>query len=296
MCGRHSFFSPRPPRCYCSRLVSTSAICSCFEALRVNRRSPSARLLAPAAGRIIRLLLVESLPLAVLGALIGAGVAAELVRILVALAPANIPRLEEVRLQGVPLGLAVLVGCAAALGSGVMPALWLSRDVPLLHRGARNTTATRNTVLAYRAMVVFQMGLAVFVLFMAGLLGRTLLALHAIDTGLAVDHVAVVELSLPDRKFASGERVAAMYEGLLPRITALPGVTSVATVNVVPFTGATAGWDGPFVAEGQSSPASVFNFAVVGAEYFETMGIRVLQRPDVRQERPTRQRSGRDCE
>jgi predicted permease len=119
------------------------------------------------------------------------------------------------------------------------------------------------------------MGLAVFVLFVAGLLGRTLQTLHAIDTGLAVDHVAVVELSLPDRKFASGEKVAAMYESLLPRIKALPTVTSVATVNVVPFTGATSGWDGPFIADGQSSPAAVFNFAVVGAEYFDTMGIRL---------------------
>jgi putative ABC transport system permease protein len=226
-------------------------------------------------GRIIRLLLVESVPLVVLAGLIGAWLAVELVRVLVALAPANIPRLEEVRLQGVPLGLAVLVGGAAALGSGVMPALWLSRDVTLLHRGGRNTTASRDAVFAQRAMVVFQMGLAVFVLFVAGLLGRTLQTLHAIDTGLAVDHVAVVELSLPDRKFASGERVASMYESLLPRINALPSVTSVATVNVVPFTGATGGWDGPFVAEGQSSPALVFNFAVVGAEYFETMGIRL---------------------
>lgn len=226
-------------------------------------------------GRIIRLLLVQSLPLALLGSLIGAWVAIELVRVLVALAPANLPRLEEVRLQGVPLGLAVLVGCAAALGSGVMPALWLSRDVPLLHTGGRNTTAPRSAVLAQRTMVVFQVGLAVFVLFLAGLLGRTLQTLHAIDTGLAADHVAVVELSLPDKKFANGERVAAMYESLLPRIKALPDVTSVATVNVVPFTGATSGWDGPFVAEGQSSPAPVFNFAVVGAEYFETMGIRV---------------------
>jgi putative ABC transport system permease protein len=226
-------------------------------------------------GRIVRLLVVESLPLAVLGILIGAGVATELVRALVVLAPANIPRLEEVRLQGVPLGLAVFVGCAAALGSGVMPALWLSRDVPLLQRNGRNTSAPRSAVFAHRAMVVFQMALAVFVLFVAGLLGRTLQTLHAIDTGLAVDHVAVVELSLPDRKFASGERVAAMYERLLPRIRALPGVTSVAAVGVVPFTGATAGWDGPFVAEGQSSPALVFNFAVVGAEYFETMGIRM---------------------
>jgi putative ABC transport system permease protein len=224
-------------------------------------------------GRIVRWLLTESLPLALLGALIGAGIATELVRVLVALAPANIPRLEEVRLQGVPLGLAVLVGCAAALGSGVTPALSLSRDVPLLHSGGRNTTASRNAVFAQRVMVVFQMGLAVFVLFVAGLLVRTLQTLHAIDTGLGVDHVAVVELSLPDRKFASGERVAAMYDSLLPRIKALPGVTSVATVGVVPFTGATGGWDGPFVADGESSPASVFNFAVVGAEYFETMGI-----------------------
>ena len=156
-------------------------------------------------GRIIRLLLVEGLPLALLGSLVGAWVATELVRVLVALAPANVPRLEEVRLQGAPLGLAVLVASAAAIGSGVMPALWLSRDVTVLCRSGRNTTAPRNTVFAQRAMVVFQVGLAVFVLFVAGLLSRTLQALHAIDTGLAVDQVAVVELSLPDRRFASGE-------------------------------------------------------------------------------------------
>jgi putative ABC transport system permease protein len=240
-------------------------------------------------GRIIRLLLVESLPCALLGALIGVWAAIELVRVLVALAPANIPRLEEVRLQAVPLGLAVLVGCAAALGSGVMPALWLSRNLTLAHTGGRNTTAPRDTVIAQRVMVVFQVGLAVFVLFVAGLLGRTLQTLHAIDTGLAVDHVAVVELSLPDRKFASGDRVAAMYESLLPRIKALPGVASVATVNVVPFTGATAGWDGPFVADGQSSPAQVFNFAVIGAEYFETMDIRLRSgRPFDRNDRQGR--------
>lgn len=224
-------------------------------------------------GRIIRFLLVENLSLALLSGLIGAGLASGLVRVLVALAPATIPRLEEVRLEGVPLALGVLVGCLAALGSGVIPALWLSREATLLHRGARNTTASRGAVLTQRAMVVFQIGQAVFVLFVAGLLSRTVQTLHAIDTGLAVDHVAVVELSLPDRKFGSGERVAAMYDRLLPRITALPGVTSVSTVNVVPFTGATAGWDGPFVAEGQSSPPQMFNFAVVGTEFFETMGI-----------------------
>ena len=226
-------------------------------------------------GRIIRLLLVENFPIALLAGLTGAAVATALVQGLVAVAPADLPRLEEVRLHGVPFGLAVLVACAAALGSGMMPALWLSRDVMLRHSGGRNMTAPRQAVFAQLAMVVFQMGLAVFVLFVAGLLGRTLQALHAIDTGFAADHVAVVELNLPDRKFASGAQVAAMYDSLLPRIRALPGVTSVATTNVVPFTGATGGWDGPFVADGQASPALVFNFAVVGAEYFESMGIRM---------------------
>jgi predicted permease len=224
-------------------------------------------------GRIARLLLVENLPVAFVAGLMGAAIATELIRVLAAVAPQNIPRLEEVRVQAVPLGSAVLVGCAAALCAALMPALWLSRDGTFLLRGGRNTTSGQGAVLAQRTMIVFQMAFAVFVLFVAGLLGRTLQALHAIDTGLAVDHVAVVELSWPERKFATGERVAAMFDSLLPRIRALPGVKSVAVVGVVPFTGATGGWDGPFVAEGQFSPAQVFNFAVVGADYFETLGM-----------------------
>src|SRR6476620_10136976 len=76
-------------------------------------------------GRIIRLLLIESAPVAVVAAVVGAWAGTELLRVLIILAPANIPRLEEVRLEGVPLGLAVLVSCAATVSSGLMPALWL---------------------------------------------------------------------------------------------------------------------------------------------------------------------------
>ena len=241
--------------------------------------------------RILRLLVVETLPLALLAGLIGVWASSELVRLLLTLAPTNIPRLEEVRLQGVPLALALLVTLAAALVSGVMPAIWSSRHGTLTQGHGRTTTTSKHSVHAQRAMVVFQMGLAVFVVFLGGLLGRTLQALHSIDTGLSVDHVVVVELSLPDQKFSTSERVAAMYERLLQRIKAVPGVVSAATVGVVPFTGATAGWDGPFVAEGQSSPPLVFNFAVVGNEYFETMGInlrrgRALDRNDRRGSAP----------
>src|SRR4030095_16306854 len=115
-------------------------------------------------GRIIRLLLLESLPLAVVAGLIGAWASSELVQLLVTLVPGNVPRLEEVRLQGVPLGVGVLVSCAAALGCGVMPALWVGRDRTLLQAGRRSMTASTNTAFVQRSLVVFQVGLAVFVL------------------------------------------------------------------------------------------------------------------------------------
>jgi predicted permease len=122
-------------------------------------------------------------------------------------------------------------------------------------------------------MVVFQVGLAVVVLFAAGLLGRTLQQLQKIDTGFATDHVAILELSWPEKKFSSPALVAAFYDRLLSRLQVLPDVASAAPVNVAPFTGATGGWDGSFVADRQPGKAPVFNMAVVGADYFDTLGI-----------------------
>ncbi len=231
------------------------------------------RALGASHGRLVRLLLVETLPLALISGALGAWLSAGLLQLLVAMT-ASVPRLEEVRLGGVPLALAVLVSGIAALVSGLLPALLLSTRNDHLLRASRGATSSAGTALTQRALVVFQMALAVFMLFVAGLLGRTLQSLQAIDTGLDADHVTVVELSWPDGKF-SNQKVAALYENLLPNLKALPGVTSAATVNVVPFTGATGGWDGRFVAEGEESASPVLNLAVVGAEYFETMGVRI---------------------
>ena len=232
------------------------------------------RALGAGHGRVIRLLLCETAPLVLLASALGAWISTALVQLLVALAPASIPRLEEVRLQGVPLGLAVIVTAVAAVGAGLLPAHWVSVPDGNVLRGARGATSSSATAVTQRTLVVFQMALAVFVLFVAGLLGRTLQNLYAIDTGLASKHITVVELSWPDSKF-SNQRVASLYERLLPELKALPGVTSAATVNVVPFTGATGGWDGPFVAEGEESRSPVLNLAVVSDAYFETMGIDV---------------------
>lgn len=223
--------------------------------------------------RIVRQLLFEHAPVAVGAAALGVWFAAELLQILIALAPPHTPRLDEVRIEGVSVALAALVSCVAALGAGLLPALWLSGDTASsLQATTRRSTRTKSVSRLQNAFVVLQVALAVVVLFAAGLLGRSLRQLQAIPIGLTADDLAIVELSWPQEQFSHPDQVSAFYERLLPRIAALPDVRSAAPVNVVPFTGATGGWDGRFVADTHPDRPAVFALAVVGAKYFETSG------------------------
>jgi putative ABC transport system permease protein len=224
--------------------------------------------------RIVRQLLVENAPVAVGAAVLGTWCAGELLRILLSLAPANTPRLDEVRVEGVSLALATFVAALAALAAALLPVLWLSSDIaPSMQAATRSSTTTRSVSRLQKAFVVFQVALAVIVLFAAGLLGRSLEQLQAIPTGLAAADVAVVELSWPQEKFSRPEQVRELYDRLIPTITVLPQVVSAAPVNVVPFTGPTGGWDGRFIAEATPGQSPVLTLAVVGASYFETTGI-----------------------
>ena len=127
-------------------------------------------------------------------------------------------------------------------------------------------------------MVVFQIGMALVVLTVAGLLGRSLRELEHLDTGFAPDELTIVELAWPQEKFDTPAKVDALYDRLIPRLEALPDVASASPVNVAPFTGAAAGWDGVFTPQassGSTEPA-VLNLAVVGAGYFRTLGLPVV--------------------
>jgi putative ABC transport system permease protein len=177
-------------------------------------------------------------------------------------------------MHGISLPLAAFVTCVAVFAAGLLPALWLSGDsATSLHESPRTTTGTRGASRLQKAFVVCQVALAVVVLFVAGLLGRSLAHLQTIPMGLATNDVAVVELSWPQQKFSRPEQVRAFYDRLMPSIATLPGVASAAPVNVVPFTGATGGWDGRFVVEAHPERSPVLTLSVVGASYFETAGI-----------------------
>jgi putative ABC transport system permease protein len=236
------------------------------------------RALGAGRGRLVRQLSTESAVLGMAGGLLGAALAEAFLRGLVAIAPPELPRLEEIRLNGVALGLAAAVTIAAVVVCGVVPALWLTRRkaLPVNDRSGTQGPATRR---AHTALVVFQISVALVVVAAAGLLGRTLRELERLNTGFAADGLTVLQLAWPQEKFDTAGKVGALYDRLIPRIEALPDVVSAAPVNIEPFTGATAGWDGRFIAEGTSvrNRAPVLNMAVVGPAYFRTLGIPVLR-------------------
>lgn len=240
------------------------------------------RALGARQGRIVRQLLTEGGLLALAGGLFGAVFAGALVNGLVALAPPELPRLEEIRLASLPLQWAAGISIAAALMFGLVPALLASASVASAVRpGDRSATESMPRRRLQDALVVLQIGLAIVVLATAGLLGRSLLHLQRLDMGFNAGRVAVVELAWPDAKYDSLDKTRGFYDRLLQRLAALPGVVSVAPMHLMPFEGATGGIDGRFVADGtatmDAATAPMFSLEVVGPAYFGTLGIPLLR-------------------
>jgi len=240
------------------------------------------RALGARQGRIVRQLLTESCLLALAGGLLGTVFAGVMVNGLVALAPPELPRLEEIRLTSLPLQWAAGISVAAALMFGLVPALLASASVASAIRpGDRSATESMPRRRLQDALIVLQIGLAIVVLATAGLLGRSLLHLQRVDMGFTAERVAIVELAWPDAKYDSPDKVRGFYERLLPRLEVLPGVVSVAPTHLMPFEGATGGIDGRFVADGtatmDAATAPMLSMEIVGTGYFGTLGIPLLR-------------------
>ena len=247
------------------------------------RETAIRRALGATRRHIVRQALIESGLMALAAGALGTSVAAALIQLLLALAPPDLPRLAEVRLTGLPIWIAVVVTLATVVLFGVGPAIRASVDVsPSLRTNDRTATASRTARSAQDALVTLQVALAIVVLAAAGLLGRSLQRLEQADTGFSAERLTVAELSWPPEKFESPQKIATLYERLIPRIASMPGVNAAVPVNLRPFTGAAVGWDGWFLPEGRPAQAShpVFSMAVVGARYFRTLGVPLVRGRD----------------
>jgi predicted permease len=255
--------------------------------------------------RLIRQLLTESVLLTTLGGGLGILLAVASVPALIALSPADIPRLDEARVDFIALTFTLAVALLTGLLCGLVPALSSSKpDLNgALKEGSRGATRGLAQQRTQRLLVVGEIALAVVLLTGAGLMIRSFLRLHNEDLGFEPENVLTVQVSLPRLKYADITKptakapegkaprkwwtvrpnVSAFVRQALERLEHLPGVNSAGVVNFLPFVG---DWGGPFGIDGvgplprspqgwEASPVAWYR--AIDGDYFRTMRIRLIK-------------------
>jgi putative ABC transport system permease protein len=197
-------------------------------------------------GRMVRGLLVESVILGLIGGALGAAFAYAGVRLLLAIGPANLPRLSEISLDARTLGFTVLLALLSGLLLGLIPALKYAgpRASLALRRGGRTASASRERHRARNILVVGQVAMALVLLVSAGLMIRTFQALRTVDPGFTdAQHLQVMRISIPAALVAEPERVLRIQNEILERLAATQGVRSAGLVSEMPLEGFGSDWD-----------------------------------------------------
>jgi len=227
--------------------------------------------------RVVRQLLTESLVLAAAGSVLGVLFSIWAVRGLIAIAPAGMPRLDEVALDGSVLAFAGLMTVVAGLLFGLAPAFQFSRAqiVPALKDGGRGAVGGGAHRLR-RSLIVAEVALALVLLIGSGLLLRSFMELRRSDLGFDPANVVTGFVLPPAQKYPSEAHRRAFFDRLLEQAAALPGVVRAAATSVIPLSGGDS--DMNFLVEGQPIPAGpdeapVTWYRLVSAGYFEAMGI-----------------------
>jgi len=238
------------------------------------------RALGASFGDLVRDLLVEAIAIAAAGAALGLLVAVGALRLLVAYAPVNVPRLDDVRLAGAPVAVAVAVASVAVLLFGVVPALLIARGqlAAPLRLDARVVGETSRRRSLRQTLVASQMALAMVMLGGAALLTRSLTRLQRQDTGFVSDHLSVFWYSWNARKDSTVARMTALGDRLNRRVRAIPGVTAATQLVAPPMLG-NGVWQIRFEADGQTPVDAganpLFPTDMVGPEFFKTFGVKL---------------------
>jgi predicted permease len=223
--------------------------------------------------QLLRYSLVESALLMGPGTILGIAFAAGGTRALVAIAPAAIPRLQEIQLGTSVLLLVTVVALGSAFLFALLPAALSGHGQhDVFRRIGRGTFVRKGPSRLQDALTVGQVALTVMLLASAGLMIRTFSELRAIDPGFRPENVLTFRLSPSPAKYPGPEFSARFYDELLKRIRELPGVSEAGAVMELPVTGGgglmnltLGGITGIGYSTGRATPG-----------YFEAMGIPVI--------------------
>src|SRR5580658_4640018 len=236
-------------------------------------------------GRIAGGLLLESLVLAMIGGALGLLFAYGGLRVLIALAPSDLPRLNDIGIDGLVLLFTLGVTILAGLLFGSIPALRYAgvRTGTGLRETGRSVSASRKRQRARGALVIVQVGLALVLLVSSGLMIRTFEAVTHVQPGFtAPAEVETFHVHFPPEMIKAPERLVRMDQAILDKIGAIPGVSSADFSGAVPMD---AGAESDpvlvrdHVPQGQLPPARRSFW--VSPSFFRTMGIPIVAGRDL---------------
>ena len=238
-------------------------------------------------GRIVRGLLVESTMLGLLGGAVGAVLAWAGVRFLVAIGPANLPRLQEISLDSRTLVFTLILSVISGLLFGLIPALkYAGPKTSLELRSAgRNASVSKERHRARNLLVVGQVAMALVLLVSAGLMIRTFHALRTVEPGFTdAAHLQLMRINIPETLITQPEMVTRTQNAILDKLAAIPGVKSAAFVSAMPMEGFESGWDGIYAedknyADSESVPMRFFKYGSPG--FLQTAGTRMVAGRDI---------------
>jgi putative ABC transport system permease protein len=189
--------------------------------------------------RLVRQLLTESVLLSVAGAALGLLLAVWGVELLISLAPASIPRLDDVRVDRVVLGFTAALAMLTGAVFGIVPALHSTRHALAgsLKDGGRGAVTSRARARMRGLLVVGEMAVAIVLLAGAGLLIRSFVRLAAVDPGFKPDRVLAFDLALPHGSYAEDARQVAFFKTLLANLQSTAGVSAAGATLALPLSG-----------------------------------------------------------
>ncbi|MGH7498897.1 MAG: ABC transporter permease [Gemmatimonadales bacterium] len=231
--------------------------------------------------RLVRQLLTESIILSLAGGMLGLVLAWGGLHTLVALKGGNLPRAEEIGIDGTVTAFTLFISLLTGVLFGLAPALHFSGGNlhASLKEGARGATSDRGSHTVRRALVVAELALALTLLTGAGLLVKSFSRLQGVDPGFDPENLLTFNLALPNTQYPSDTSQIAFFDAVLPRIAQVPGLKAVGATSVLPFGGS---WStASFEIEGyqvpQDQPGPWGDLRIVSPGFFEAMQVPLLK-------------------
>jgi len=260
-------------------LIACANVANLFLARAAGREREIAIRTALGASRfqIVRQLLIETSLLALLGGAAGLFLAWWSADALVAMGPADIPRLDEIRVNGTVIAFTFVIAFLTSLIFGLIPALQASRpqvEQSLREASRGSTSGVRSHRLRF-AFVVSQFALSLILLVGAGLLIRSFAELSSVRPGFEARGVVTFWQALPKARYGEPDQQTQFFDKLLTKLTSLPGIEAAGMVSPLPFSGNDQGRT--FTVIGKPAPAPGMepsaSLLTTDGAYFHTLRI-----------------------